>query len=269
MPGPRQALYVNSPQNAHHSTFVTASVKFKTSRTFLQTLFPTTSFAFISPGTVAYASFSQTTLGRMEWLGGSGYNHFGLYVHGVEYKKRDGSTISGTYLPLLFESLADPIVSGREELGMPKLFVDIDVRRRQQDYTVYAGWKGATFYTLKLDGLEESNPAAEAGIIGGEADYGILAYKYIPAVGERGKADAEYAVVVPHREESEKVPSHVEKAYRAKKTSFEFADVSESDLPTLHHIVSKLKQIPVYEYVAGKVVEGFGVPDVSSAKRIE
>ncbi|KAL9091419.1 MAG: hypothetical protein Q9165_004805 [Trypethelium subeluteriae] len=269
MPGPRQALYTNSAQRARHSIFTTASVKFKTSRTFLQNLFPTKSFSFKSPGTVAYASFSQTTLGKMQWLGGSGYNHFGLYLHGVEYTKRDGSTINGTYMPLLFESLADPIVSGREELGMPKLFCDIDVRRREHEYSVHAAWKGATFATLDLRELEESDPKAEGGTIGGESDYGILAYKYIPAVGERGKADAAYAVVVPHEEESKVVPSRVQKVFRAKKPSFNFESLSPEDLPTLHHVVSKLKQIPVYEYVSGKVVEGVGVPDVSSARRIE
>lgn len=205
----------------------------------------------------------------MEWLGGSGYNHFGLYLHGVEYKKCDGSSIFGTYMPLLFESLADPIVSGREELGMPKLFCDIDVRRREHEYSVYAGWKGATFATMKLQDLEESDSRAEAGTIGGEADYGILAYKYIPAVGERGKADAAYAVVVPHHEESLVVPSRVERVFRANKPSFNFEALAQEDLPTLHHIVSKLKQIPVYEYVSGKVVQGVGVPDVSSARRIE
>ncbi|KAI9685836.1 MAG: hypothetical protein M1822_004114 [Bathelium mastoideum] len=269
MPGPRQALYTNTPQRARHSTFTTASVKFKTSRTFLENLFPTKSFSFKSPGTVAYASFSQTTLGKMEWLGGSGYNHFGLYLHNVEYKKLDGTSITGTYMPLLFESLADPIVSGREELGMPKLFCDIDVRRREHEYTVHAGWKGATFATLNLGELEESDPQAEAGTIGGEADYGILTYKYIPAVGERGKADAAYAVVVPHQEESKVVPSRVHKVYKTKKAGLDFGNPDPADLPTLHHIVSKLRQIPIYEYISGKVVEGMGVPDVSSARRIE
>lgn len=92
-----------------------------------------------TPGTVVYASFSQTTLEKIGWSGGSGYSHFGLYVHNVEYKKRDGTTIVGTYLPLLFESLTDPIVSRREELGIPKLFCDINFRRRESEYSAHAG----------------------------------------------------------------------------------------------------------------------------------
>lgn len=268
-PGPRQALYTNKPQPARHSTFTTASIKFKTSRTFLQNLFPTKAFTFKSPGTVAYASFSQTTLGKMEWLGGSGYRHFGLYLHGVEYKKQDGTSINGTYMPLLFESLTDPIVSGRDELGMPKVFCDVDVRRRRDSYRVRTSWQGSMFGKFNLDELESADPETEAGTIGGEADYGILTYKYSPAVGERGKADAAYAVVVPHAEESKVVASKVEAVWKSKKPNFSFDSLTQQDLPTLHHIVSKLAQIPVYEYISGKVVEGCGVPDVSAARRVE
>ena len=86
-----------SRQSIHLSCFQ-ASIKFKTSRTLLQNLFPpnSTSYRFKSPGTVAYASFSQTTLNKMDWLGGSGYKHIGLYIHGVEYVKKNGDIISGT-----------------------------------------------------------------------------------------------------------------------------------------------------------------------------
>lgn len=268
-PGPRQALYTHKPLPARHSTFVTASIKFKTSRTFLQNLFPTEQFKFKAPGTVAVASFSQTSLRKMEWLGGSGYNHFGLYIHGVEYTKKDGSTINGTYLPLLFESLTDPIITGREELGMPKVFCTIDVRRREKTYNVRTGWQGAMFGAMDLEELEEVDHSSDKGTIGGEADYGILAYKYSPAVGERGKADAAYAVVASHAEDAAVVPSTVQKVFQAGKCGIKFDSLIQQDLPTLHHIVKKLEQIPIYEYIVGKVVEGYGVPDVSSARRIE
>ena len=91
----------------------------------------------------------------MEWLGGSGYNHLGLYIHGVEYVKQNGETVSGTYMPILFESLADPIVSGREELGMPKLYTAIDIFRRPESYHIKTSWQGATWGSFSLTGLKE------------------------------------------------------------------------------------------------------------------
>ncbi|KAM0558078.1 hypothetical protein ACHAPJ_005245 [Fusarium lateritium] len=267
-PGPRQT-FTGKARNATESTFTTASIKFKTSRTLLQNLFPSTSFRFKSPGTVAYASFSQTTLNKMEWLGGSGYRHIGLYIHGVQYVQKDGTVRDGTFLPILFESLTDPIVSGREELGMPKLYCSVDIWKRTNSYRIQTGWQGVQFGSFTLEGLKETDPGASKGTIGGEDDEGIFAYKYIPKVGDRGQADVQHATFVPHKEESKVVPSKVSKVFTAQKASFEFDPHDWEALPTLHHVISRLAEIPVYEILGGKVVEGVGVPDVSSARRID
>jgi hypothetical protein len=269
-PGPRQT-FDGRPREARHSTFTTASVKFKTSRTVLQNLFPSAAFRFKSPGTVAHASFSQTTLHGMDWLGGGGYRHLGLYVHGVQYVRKGdgGGVIDGTFLPVLFESLTDPIVSGREELGMPKLYCAIDVWRRGGSYLIQTGWQGAAFGAVSLEGLVEEDPGADKGTIGGEDDDGILAYKYMPRVGERGKADVEHATFVPHADEARVVPSVVRRVWRAEKASVSFDPLDWEALPTLHHVIARLAEIPVLEVVCAKVVEGVGVPDVSSARRID
>ncbi|KKY16308.1 putative fad binding domain protein [Diplodia seriata] len=268
MPGPRQDFY-GRPRKATHSTATTASIKFKTSATVLQGLFPNAQFRFANPGTVAYASFSQTTLNKMDWLGGGGYRHFGLYVHGVEYTKANGEKASGTYMPLLFESLTDPIVSGREELGMPKLYCTIDVHRRHGSYRLQTGWQGATFGEVALEGLEEVDAAAEKGTIGGEADDGILVYRYMPEVGRRGKAASEHTVFVPHAEEAKVVPTTVKRMWKGRTGSVKFDALDWDALPTLHHVIARLAEVPVYEVVGVKVVESEGVPDVSSARPVD
>ncbi|KAI5200243.1 FAD/NAD(P)-binding domain-containing protein [Aureobasidium subglaciale] len=206
---------------------------------------------------------------KMEWLSRSGYRHFGMYIHGVRYTKQNGETIDATYMPLIFEPLTDPIVSGRDEFGMPKVFCDVDIRRHVDSYRVRTSWQGSMFGIFNIDGLEEADPAAEAGTIDGEADYGVLTYKYSSAVGERGKADPAYAVVARHAEESKVVPSKVTGLWRSKKPNFELDSLTQQDLPTLQPIVSKLAQTAVYEFVSGKVVDGYGVSDASAARRIE
>ena len=39
----------------------------------------------------------------MDWLGGGGYRHLGLYIEGVQYQKLDGEVVKGLYLPILLE----------------------------------------------------------------------------------------------------------------------------------------------------------------------
>lgn len=287
MPGPRQTTLGVSRESTE-STFTTASIKFKTSRTLLQNLFPhnSSSYRFKSPGTVAYASFSQTTLNKMEWLGGSGYKHIGLYIHGVEYVKKNGEVVSGTCklslqslskydadnnsdMPLLFESLTDPIVSGREELGMPKLYTSIDIHRRTDAYRINTGWEGAIWGNFVWEGLQETDPSLESGKISGEDDDGILVYRYIPSVGRenKGKAEAEYPVFVPYAEDN--VQPKTLRVWKARKGSFKIDGMDWEALPTLHHVIGRLAELPVYEVVGAKVVEGVGVPDVGAARRLE
>ncbi|KAJ5722780.1 hypothetical protein N7488_000815 [Penicillium malachiteum] len=272
MPGPRQDhMGRDRALKSLESTFVTASIKFKTSRTLLQNLFPSDRYSFISPSSVARASFSQTTLNGMDWLGGGGYRHIGLYIHGVQYKKENGEVLKGTYMPILFESLADPIVSGREELGMPKLYTAIDIHERSKSYRLQTSWQGAVWGHFELEDLEDQDPSADKGTIGGEDDDGILVYRYIPKVGQatKGEAEAEYPVFVPHAQESKVVPSKVTRLRRTKNAKVEINGLGWDALPTLHHVVSRLAEIPIDEVIDAKITEGRGVPDVSSAQRIE
>ena len=256
-PGPRQDFRGQRRDNSR-STFVTTSIKFKTSRTLLQNLFPTHSYSFASLDTMAYASYIQTTLGHMDWLGGGGYNYFGLYLHGVQYTKRDGSVLNGTYLPVMFEDLTDPILSGREELGFPKLYSDIDVHHAADSYSMKASWRHAQFVQLELEGLQDHDRSLP------QPDDGLFFYKYIPATGERGTADAEYPVCDP-----EQPPVKLRRSLRASKGSISIHGLDWKSLPTLHHIAERLAELPVFEFVEGTVTEGEGVHDFSRAYRVE
>jgi hypothetical protein len=275
MPGPRQTIRGHS-HNGSASTFTTSTIKFKTSLTYLQNLLPTSSFTFWTPGTIAYASLTHTTLSNMSWLGGGGYSHLGLYIHGIQYTKTDASILRGTFLAVLFENLTDPIVTGREELGMPKLYCALDSYRRHESLRIKASWQGANFGDLEWEGLEkeiEAPASAEGGIsrvesgIPGFEGSGIFTYRYIPAVGEPGKADAEYPVFIPNAGASETPKVHT--TWRAKKASFAFEGRDWDSLPTLHHIAAALGEIPILEVVEAKIVEGSGVPDVGQARRVE
>jgi len=287
MPGPRQDFY-GKPRDGSKGMFTTASVKFKSSRTVLENLFPTEKLKFAAPDTIAYATFAVTQLDNLEWLGGRGYTHFGLYIHGVQYIKENGETVTGTYLPVLFENLADPILSGREELGFPKLYCELDLKKDGQNWSLDAGWMSSKFCNLTLSGLAEATatngdiPAPEPvqSPVNPHApppppkEEGLFLYKYVPATGsigskERGQADVEYTAFVPNDEDAKTVERKVEKTLKASSAEVKFDALNWKALPTLHHIVERLKEVPIYEVVEAKVVEGSGVSDVSAVRRVE
>lgn len=93
----------------------------------------------------------------------------------------------------------------------------------------------------------------------------------MPAVGKelKGTSDAEYPVLVDNSEDAKAVPSGIKRVLNAGHGTVQIDELDWNKLPTLHHIISRLAEIPVYEVVEAKVVEGEGVPDVSSARRIQ
>ncbi|KAG9256752.1 uncharacterized protein F5Z01DRAFT_697552, partial [Emericellopsis atlantica] len=284
-PSPRQDHY-GRQISAQGSRFTTYTVKFKTSATLLRTLFPTEAFSFVSPGTVAEASFKCTQLAGMKWLGGGGYHFFGIWIHGVQYQKKDGTHELGTFLPVLLENSPDAIITGRAELGMPKLFCDIAVTEDLDSRRIVCSWRGSKFVDIKMTGLQ-GLPAAEGRTNGHHAAPGedtnssngpikeanasggnnILTYRSVPSVGVPGACDAEYAVVIDAEES--RVPTSIEKTLKGTKASMSFSENDWETLPTLHHIASGFAEIPVYDIVDVRVEEGQGIDDLAQARRIE
>lgn len=268
-----------------------ASIRFKTSRTYLQNLLPSSAFSFTSPGTVAQASVICCSLRNMTWLGDTGYDHCGLYIHGVQYTKKDGEVLHGTFLSVLFENLTDPIITGREEIAAPKWGCNIDISTSGDSRSVRMSWRGTTFAELEWNGLydkeSQSNGVngthAEPSLPKPEPDNGMFMYRYVPAVGEPGKADAEYAVFEEfekkeaaseakqgEQEAPSKFSSEGEKASQtAKSASIKFSPGDWNSLPTIHHIAQGLADVPVYEILEAMVKEVPSVGDVRGARRIE
>ena len=165
-PGPRQPLGLSLDSyevaNIRRQTPETSSllsIRFKSSRTFLQNLLPPR-FTFINPDTICEATLLCNTLNGMVWLGGGGYNYIMLCLHGVQYTRRTGENMFGTFLPLLLENLADPIVTGRDDLGMPKLYAAIDVQLSGDKATVQMTWRGTNFGKLTFGDLSSAEKIA-------------------------------------------------------------------------------------------------------------
>jgi hypothetical protein len=100
-------------------------------------------------------------LREIDWLGGRGYHMLMLRIP-VVFTHR-GTELQGWFQPVCWEDMAEPILSGREELGWSKVYGELPVLAQSAEQLVVAGeWEGFRFCELRLSG---SAPAPAASYI--------------------------------------------------------------------------------------------------------
>lgn len=268
MPGPLQDFFGNKQKESDKVRCTTAKVVFKTSTTLLQNFFPDTRYSFKSRDTVAVASVRIQIPTNLAWLGGGGYSLMGVYVHNVTYTAADGREYTGTYLPVMFENLADPIMTGREELGFPKVFSDIDIQDKGTTFKASLSWRGTTWAELSWPLTQtngDSTTQARSQITENES---ILVHRQMPGVGDPGKTtpEGQYTAYCP----SQQIKTKVLKEHTClTPATLSFQPHYWRTLPTLHHIVARLDELPVLEVIESSVVDTEGWTDLSELVRIE
>jgi hypothetical protein len=130
---------------------------------------------------------------ELYWLAGGSYGILSVDIP-VTYRG-SAETLEGTFCPVLWEGRPEAIITGRDELGFPKLFGDFTEIAWDRDAGVAScsvSWLGHTFFDIALTDLTEDAdpPRRLPGSDAGPALY----YRYIPRVSPGGAeaADAVY-----------------------------------------------------------------------------
>lgn len=242
-PGPRQG-FDGRARKSFSASYKTNWMKFKTPKSYIQTLLPNNDFSINTRGGWATATFTVTKLGNLEWLGGRSYTFFGLHIHDVVYNNsaemERETQLKGDFMPVLFENLADPIITGREELGFSKVYATLDESSTDSNYKLSAGWEGTEFCKMTISGLDNEVAPVTNDLVP------TLHYKVIASSKVGGAIDVEYATSATLPLSSEN-----EKSWRGKEAEIQFTQLEGAELelafPTLAHIVRGLRGIKVVE----------------------
>lgn len=200
-------------------------------------------------------SVGFTYMTNIGWLAGRPYATAGVRIP-VTYRGKD-ETISGNFLAVLWENHADPILTGREELGYSKLYCELpDARQMDGGMKCEARWDGFKFFELELSGLTEAPvtdlPAAPP----------LLHYKYIPRTGEWGESDIAQ-ICVGKSSSSNFVEAHRRLTGTGK---VKFFEASWEDMPTQYHITVGLANMPLLEFRGATVLYTSGGSDISEQR---
>lgn len=251
MPASRQTFQDTKEDNA---TFVRSSFKFKTSRPLLANLLPKRTLEFVGPGSIAFASFTYTAWSDVSWLGGHGYNQLDFYIHGVQsaqHTTSDRSNLLGSFLAVSFTDSADVITDNRENLGFPSVFCDLKIQHDGSTQTHKASWRGTEFIRMCMYNAAETT----ADTSGREAESDLLfVHRYVPGTGSEMKPTVDSVIRASLvRSDSEMRNERCTASGELKVTRY---DVKR--LPTLHHIVERLAELPILEDISVTLSNGTG-----------
>jgi len=228
--------------SAVYNDVTTIAISYLTDRERLAKYLP----APFEVGPEALVTVSYALNREIEWLAGGCYNIIGVNVSAVFKGKVD--EIAGSYALVLWENLTDPILTGREIQGIPKIFADIP------DHTIYDGvWRtGASYRGHKIVDLVIKDlqplPDAEVKNIETMARSGNwMGWKYIPKTGEPG-AEVSHATLFPTE------PTFKEAWIGAGEVTWHRLTWEQN--PTQYHIANALEALPILEYRSAVVLKG-------------
>ena len=246
-PGPR-----NLPAAQRHRRFdkqaVTLTLSAVTDRAMLGALLPR---GFEVPGEPRL-EIVVTILSEIGWLAGRGYN---IVMVRIPASWRGEEQVDGHFVPVVWENMADPILTGREELGWPKIFADIP--QPHDDGAAWRGsasWDGYEFLSLEAGGLEPASEPPAPGVP-------MMFHKYMPRTGEWGTAEVDQMTIV------EPGPPQPEvRSCRIGSGRFAFHRATWEQMPTQYPIVNALAALPLHDFGPAVRLEVAGGTDVSGQR---
>lgn len=240
-PGPRQ-LPDGLPSDARQSPRrVSIGASFLTDASRLERHLPD-GFALAGPPIVTVEFHYMTGI---DWLAGRGYTMIHVSWPATFSGREDRAT--GKFLAVVWENLADPIITGRDEIGHPKLYAEIaELRHWDGHHICTAGWMGFRFLEVDVSELKDVAPARSVSD-------GTLMLKYVPSTGAWGETALSQVTLTPSAD-----PERTIEVHQAGRASVKFNTATWSDLPTMAHVVNALADLPVIEMRGGTVVRSRG-----------
>jgi hypothetical protein len=176
---------------------------------------------------------------KVDWLAGRGYNM--ILVSAAAVFNGEVDQLEGQFNLVVWENLADPILTGREMSGIPKIFADIPDHEVIDDV-----WRcSASHFGNKILDMKIANPVAitqeeiDAFVDAGKDRNNPMGWRYLPKVGAPGAAISE-PTLFPQE-------NHFSEALVGEGT-IDWQRLTWQQTPTQFHIVNALADLPVLEY---------------------
>lgn len=173
----------------------------------------------------------------VRWMGGEPYNIVAVNV-AARWKKDE---LPGWFSLVVWENKTAPILSGREQTGVPKIFGEVEMIREYPDASArtWAHYGGHTFCEFCVENIVEADGEVAAMV---QRDFGRMnwfGHRFIPKTNQCG-GELSQAVLFPQEFEITRI--------RTGTPDLSWSPTPLHKNPTQAHIIATFASIPVQKY---------------------
>lgn len=193
----------------------------------------------------------------VDWMAGGEYRLIQLTAPVKYIGNSEGLT--GDYALVVWENLTCPIVGGREEDGVPKIFADISSERHFGDYWfTSASYESNTFLKLGFNRKEE---LAQSAIDQKNEDpkINLFGWRYLPNLG-KGGASLSHATLYPQEVTVKKM--------WAGEGIIQWNILKPEEHPLQAHIIRALAELPIVKYTGGNMIKATARLNVGDSRAL-
>ena len=172
----------------------------------------------------------------LSFMAGGGYRMAAVFVAAQFDGEQDH--IEGDYIVVMFENNTWPIIGGREDLGVPKIYADISNIKIMPDghLRCEASQAGHMLFGLDVPPLKSQFGVVRAVAARQLNARGWLGYKYIPSLD--GPPDAAYPTITFNH-------VRIEKLWMGKKAGFRFGFARYEDIGVVKQLLDALATLTI------------------------
>lgn len=228
-------------------------IGYETERDLLENYIPE-GFELLAPEVqVAFNKFTE-----INWMQGGQYNLINVAAPVRFHGKKD--ELDGAYTLVVWENKTAPILGGREQTGIPKIYADIeDLHIVRPHYATTASYEGNTFLNMDFEAAGSVTGQELNALKSQFFSMNTLGWRYIPKVGAPG-AELSQFVLYPQSMEVETV--------QVGKASLKWTELTQMQSPQ-YYIVNSLASLPIKRVAQAVMVEGRAILRAMGARVIK
>ena len=189
-------------------------------------------------------SFNKYT--EINWLYGGQYNVISVSAP-VRFEGKNDK-IEGSYSLVIWENKTVPILRGRERVGMPKIFADIeDLHILESQCATTASYEGNAFLNMNFEAIKDITGDELNQIKSQPISINAIGWRYIPKIGAPG-AELSQFVLYPQDMELEMA--------QVGKGSIKWTEMTPMQNPSQFHIINSLADLPVKKITNAMLSKG-------------